>query len=157
GAGGRMRALTAPNLLENDAPLKSPMDIVIIGLSITSSWNNPHAITYRSLTRELSRRGHSVLFLERDQAWACDNRDLPHPPYCRTELYSSLEEMKDRFALRIRQADLVIVGSNVPAGAAVGQWVIGLAQGATAFYDQDTTVTLFKLNRGDLDYLSYSL
>ena len=43
------------------------MKIVILGLSITSSWGNGHATTYRSLMRELVRRGHDVLFLERDQ------------------------------------------------------------------------------------------
>ena len=42
-------------------------DIVILGLSITSSWGNGHATTYRSLVRGLAARGHRVLFLERDQ------------------------------------------------------------------------------------------
>jgi hypothetical protein len=42
------------------------LDIVIIGLAITSSWGNGHATTYRGLVRELTRRGHEVLFLERD-------------------------------------------------------------------------------------------
>ncbi len=152
-----MRLFNAPNLLENDSSFKAPMDIVIIGLSITSSWANRHATTYRSLTRELVRRGHHTLFLERDQPWLRDNRDQPHTPYCRTEIYSSLEELKDLFTRNVRQADLVIVGSYVPAGAAVGQWVTAVAQGATAFYDQDTPVTLAKLKRGDLDYLSHSL
>ncbi|MDP4174014.1 MAG: glycosyltransferase, partial [Bacteroidota bacterium] len=42
------------------------LDIVILGLSITSSWGNGHATTYRSLVKELSARGHNILFLERD-------------------------------------------------------------------------------------------
>src|SRR5690606_40196193 len=46
-----------------------PLSIVILGLSITSSWGNGHATTYRGLARELAARGHRVLFLERDVAW----------------------------------------------------------------------------------------
>ena len=62
------------------------MNIVIIGLSITSSWGNGHATTYRGLVRELAKRGHNVLFLERDVEWYASNRDLPKPPFGRTEL-----------------------------------------------------------------------
>ena len=39
------------------------MKIVILGLTITSSWGNGHATTYRGLVRGLARRGHDVLFL----------------------------------------------------------------------------------------------
>ena len=59
---------------------KHSLKIVILGLSITSSWGNGHATTYRGLVRELCARGHRVLFLERDQPWYADNRDLPKPP-----------------------------------------------------------------------------
>ena len=45
------------------------MRIVILGLSITSSWGNGHATTYRALVRALAARGHDVLFLERDVPW----------------------------------------------------------------------------------------
>src|SRR5262245_60670200 len=31
-----------------------PLEIVILGLSITSSWGNGHATTYRGLVRELN-------------------------------------------------------------------------------------------------------
>src|SRR5215213_8215599 len=81
--------------------------IVIIGLSITSSWGNGHATTYRGLVRELVRRGHDVLFLEHDKPWYAANRDLPNPPYGRTELYASVDDLKDRFANDVRSADLV--------------------------------------------------
>jgi spore maturation protein CgeB len=39
------------------------LNIVIIGLTITSSWGNGHATTYRALARALSKRGHAVTFL----------------------------------------------------------------------------------------------
>ncbi|HYH47261.1 MAG TPA: glycosyltransferase, partial [Thermoanaerobaculia bacterium] len=118
------------------------MDIVILGLSITSSWGNGHATTYRGLVRELAARGHRVLFLERDQPWYAENRDLPRPPYCKTRLYGSLEELEDRHARAVRTADLVIVGSYVPDGIAVGEWAARTAHGGIAFYDIDTPVTL---------------
>src|SRR5947209_13894614 len=95
-------------------PQRQRLRIVILGLSITSSWGNGHATTYRGLVRELARRGHDVLFLERDLPWYADNRDLPKPPYSRTELYDSLEELRDRFAHEVREADFVMVGSYVP-------------------------------------------
>jgi spore maturation protein CgeB len=133
------------------------MQIVILGLSITSSWGNGHAVTYRALQRGLTQRGHDVLFLERDMPWYAENRDLPDPPFGRTELYGSLNELKDRFRAEICEADLVIVGSYVPQGVAVGEWVTSVARGCTAFYDIDTPVTLAKLERGDTEYLSRAL
>lgn len=130
------------------------MRIVILGLSITSSWGNGHATTFRGLVRELAQRGHDVLFLEREQPWYAQNRDLPHPPYGRTVLYDSLDELHGRHADAVRDADLVIVGSYVPDGVAVGDWVQREAGGIKAFYDIDTPVTLAKLARDDCAYLS---
>ena len=72
------------------------MKIVILGLSITSSWGNGHATTYRALVRALAARGHDILFLERDAPWYAGNRDLPEPPYCRTALYDELTTVEVR-------------------------------------------------------------
>ena len=130
---------------------------VICGLSITSSWGNGHATTYRGLVRELAARGHEILFLERDTPWYAENRDLADPPYCRVQLYKSIEELKDRFSREVRQADVAIVGSYVPEGVAVAEWTTSIARGITAFYDIDTPVTLAKLKRGDEEYLSAPL
>ncbi|MDP4174992.1 MAG: glycosyltransferase [Bacteroidota bacterium] len=133
------------------------LDIVILGLSITSSWGNGHATTYRSLVKELSARGHNILFLERDLPWYASNRDMPHPPYGCTEIYSSFEELTDKFSINIRKADLVIVGSYVPEGVRVGKWVTSDAEGKTAFYDIDTPVTLAKLQNKDYEYIDPEL
>lgn len=133
------------------------MNIVIIGLSVTSSWGNGHATTYRGLMRELVARGHDVLFLERDAPWYAENRDMPSPPFGRTEIYGGLEELKDRWAGAVREADLVVVGSYVPQGVEVGEWVGRTATGVKAFYDIDTPVTLAKLERGETEYLSTEL
>ena len=131
--------------------------VVILGLSITSSWGNGHATTYRALVRELTARGHDVLFLERDVEWYANSRDMPNPPHGRTVLYRDLAELKQRFTGEIEDADLVIVGSYVPEGVEVGEWVTRTAQGLTAFYDIDTPVTLAKLARGEEEYLTPAL
>ena len=81
------------------------MRIVICGLSITSSWGNGHATTYRALIKGLCQRGHDVLFLERDKPWYAANRDLPDPPFGTTRLYDSLADLRDRFRTAIRDAD----------------------------------------------------
>ena len=133
------------------------MKVVMLGLSITSSWGNGHATTYRSLVRELFRRGHEVLFLERDQPWYAANRDLPRPPFGRTELYRSVSQLKSRFSDEVADADCVIVGSFIPEGVTVGQWVTRIASGVTAFYDIDTPITLEKIGRDQCDYLSADL
>src|SRR3954464_5891536 len=92
---------------------RAKLDVVIIGLTITSSWGNGHATTYRGLVRELTRRGHRVLFLEHDKPWYATNRDLPHPPYGITQLYQSVEELKENFEDEVATADLVIEGYYV--------------------------------------------
>lgn len=70
------------------------MNIVILGLSITSSWANGHATTYRALVRGLAARGHSVTFLEHDTEWYAGNRDLESPSYCRVKLYHDREQLE---------------------------------------------------------------
>jgi spore maturation protein CgeB len=133
------------------------MKIVFCGLSITSSWGNGHATNYRALVRELSGRGHEVLFCERDVPWYAAQRDLPEPPWGRTSLYGSLEELAERHRDDVAAADLVVIGSYVPEGVAVAEWALENAGAATAFYDIDTPVTLGKLRRGDSEYLSPEL
>jgi spore maturation protein CgeB len=133
------------------------LDIVIVGLSITSSWGNGHATTYRALAKALSDRGHSVTFLERDVAWYRDNRDMPTSDYCSVGLYKSLADFGSRYTETLRDADLVIMGSYVPDGIAIGDWITAQAKGITAFYDIDTPVTLAGLEAGGTDYISAHL
>ncbi|MDB5604063.1 MAG: hypothetical protein JWP25_963 [Bradyrhizobium sp.] len=133
------------------------LKIVIIGLSITSSWGNGHATTYRALAKALSKRGHSVCFLERDVPWYREHRDLPKADYCRIDLYGSLPELARRHAEHVRDADLVILGSYVPDGIAIGEWLTARATGVTAFYDIDTPVTLAGLETNKVSYVSPGL
>jgi spore maturation protein CgeB len=133
------------------------LDIVIFGLSITSSWGNGHATTYRALAKALAKRGHRVTFLERAAPWYRAHRDLKKASYCRVETYERLAEVAQRFATLVTQADLVILGSYVPDGIALGEWITTKASGVTAFYDIDTPVTLASLSNGGSDYLSARL
>jgi spore maturation protein CgeB len=133
--------------------MTAPLRIVFLGLSITSSWGNGHATTYRALIRGLHSLGHDVLFLERDVFWYADHRDLPQPGYCELGLYRSQDDLR-RWSSEIAGADAVVVGSYVPDGVAIAGYVLDTARGVTAFYDIDTPVTLAKLMRGDEEYLS---
>jgi spore maturation protein CgeB len=129
------------------------LSFVFLGLSITSSWGNGHATTYRALLRELARLGHGVTFLERDLPYYADNRDMARPPFGAIFTYDSLEELHERFGKLVREADVVVVGSYVPQGAAVGDWVLAQARGVRAFYDIDTPVTLAAVAKGACEYL----
>jgi spore maturation protein CgeB len=129
------------------------MRVVVLGLSLSSSWGNGHATTFRALLKEFAARGHDILFLERDVPWYAENRDCLNPAYCELRFYSDLPDLENRRG-EIASADAVIVGSYVPEGVAVGRFVQETARGVTAFYDIDTPVTLAKLERGDFEYLS---
>jgi spore maturation protein CgeB len=131
--------------------------IAVLGLSITSSWGNGHATTWRALLKALSARGHSITFLERDVPWYRAHRDLPQASWCRIALYQELGELRRHFTASVAEADVVVVGSFVPDGVAVARWVQATAAGVVAFYDIDTPVTLAKLARGDHEYLAPGL
>jgi spore maturation protein CgeB len=133
------------------------LNIVIFGLAITSSWGNGHAVTYRALTKALRARGHRVTFLERDMPWYREHRDLKAPAFCRVELYRELREVSLRFQKLVANADLVILGSYVPDGIILADWITSCARGVTAFYDIDTPVTLAGLEAGDVGYISSAL
>ncbi len=125
----------------------------MLGLSLSSSWGNGHATTYRALLRGLAAQDWDVLFLERDVPWYAAHRDLPEPDFCELATYSSLGELA-RFTSRVVQADAVVVGSYVPDGIEVIDWALATAGEKVAFYDIDTPVTLAALARGDCAYLA---
>jgi spore maturation protein CgeB len=137
--------------------LSESLRLVFCGLSLSSSWGNGHATTYRGLLKELRLRGHSIVFLERDVSWYRDNRDLPASDFCELSLYQNLEELESSYSETVRDADVVVVGSYTPDGIAVGHWVQRTALGLKVFYDIDTPVTLAQLNAGSCTYLSPDL
>jgi spore maturation protein CgeB len=135
---------------------RDTLNLVVLGLSLSSSWGNGHATTYRALLKAFCAQGHGVLFLERDVPWYAAHRDLERPDFCDLRLYADLPSL-ERHRAAIAKADAVIVGSYVPDGVAVGRLVQSCATGVTAFYDIDTPVTLAKLEARDYEYLSPDL
>jgi spore maturation protein CgeB len=131
-------------------------DLIVFGLSASSSWGNGHATTYRALLNAYAARGHRVLFLEREQPWYHAHRDLTRPDFWTLAFYNEVEQL-EAYHKMIVHADAVIVGSYVPDGIAVGRYVQQHASGVTAFYDIDTPVTLARLASGRCDYLSAEL
>ena len=134
----------------------SAPDLVVLGLTLSSSWGNGHATTYRALLAAAHARGRRVLFLERDKPWYAAHRDMPDPAFCALEFYSSVEAL-ERHRDAIAGAAAVVVGSYVPDGIDVGRFVQETARGVTAFYDIDTPITLAALDAGDCAYLSPAL
>ena len=89
------------------------MKFVFIGLSITSSWGNGHATTYRGLLKELAALGHQVTFLEKDVHYYAAHRDMPNPEFCKLGLYGSTRELQEDYEPEVAAADVVVVGSYV--------------------------------------------
>jgi spore maturation protein CgeB len=130
----------------------------VFGLTLSSSWGNGHATTYRALLKAFAARGHDIIFFERDENWYADSRDLAAPDFCRLVLYKCLGDLA-RFRTTIEQADAIIIGSFVRDGIALAKQICSARkqvshQQVTAFYDIDTPVTMAKLERGECDYLA---
>jgi spore maturation protein CgeB len=131
------------------------MRLAILGLSLSSSWGNGHATTWRALVKALAAQGDEVLFLERDVSWYAAHRDLTRSPDCALRFYDSLDGL-EAHAETLGAADAVVLGSYVPEGVAVAERLLALGR-PLAFYDIDTPVTLGKLGRGDHEYLTPEL
>lgn len=130
------------------------MKITIFGLSITSSWGNGHATTFRALCQALARRGHRIVFFERDQEWYRSNRDLPGPPYCDVKIFESWSDIRRKVRSELRDSDVAVVGSYVPDGIAALDEVLDSSVPVKAFYDIDTPITAGHLRRcGATGYL----
>lgn len=130
------------------------MRIVICGLSITSSWGNGHATTFRALARALHSRGHEVAFFERDVEWYSSNRDLPDPSFCRVELYDEWKAIVSKIRREFEHADVAMVGSYFPDGIAAIREMLDSSARVKTFYDIDTPITIAKLRTGNkTDYL----
>ena len=130
------------------------MKLTIFGLSITSSWGNGHATTFRALCQALHRRGHRIVFFEHNLEWYQNNRDLPHPPYCDVRIFESWDEILPTVRTELRDSDITMVGSYFPDGIAALEEVLSSGVPVKAFYDIDTPVTVRNLKEhGRADYL----
>src|SRR3954464_2847544 len=130
------------------------MKIVVFGLSVTSAWGNGHATTFRALLEALYRRGHDIVFSEKDLEWYASNRDLPEPSFCRLRLYDSWSTILTEVKEELASADVGLVGSYCPDGVAAIDELLCSRAVAKAFYDIDTPITIAGLrDRGETEYL----
>jgi spore maturation protein CgeB len=128
--------------------------IVIFGLSITSSWGNGHATTFRALCNALHARGHDIVFFEHDVEWYASNRDLPDPSFCRVRIYDEWRDVAAEARRELSGADVAVVGSYFADGIIAIDTVFDSAVPVKAFYDIDTPITIAALRgRGSTDYL----
>ncbi len=129
------------------------MKIVIFGLTLSSSWGNGHATPYRAILRALHRRGHRIIFYEKDVEYYALRRDFRDCDYCDLILYRDWDEIRARAVNDVRSADAVIHASYCPDGARIIDEVAGAISGLHLFYDLDTPITLAKLVAGSAEYL----
>ncbi len=124
------------------------MNIVIFGLTVSSSWGNGHATLWRSLIKALLRRGHRVAFYEKDVSYYADTRDLHElgegGALC---LYREFAEVREAAARKVDEADLAICTSYCPDGAEASTLILASNAAIKCFYDLDTPVTLDALAR----------
>ena len=134
-----------------------PLKFAIFGLSITSSWGNGHAVTWRSLVRGLRLLGHDIDFFERNQPWYVEHRDLPDPDDVNLILYDERAEIEHDHLKNILDADVILFSSYVPENIALSKVVLDNATCPVGFYDIDTPLTIARLERGDHEYLTPEL
>ncbi len=134
------------------------MKIVVYGLTITSSWGNGHATTYRSLLKALRRRGHRVLFVEKDVPWYRENRDLGRPDFCDLQLYADWDSDAQRLVEASADADAIVIGSYFHDAPRLARALLDADRGPLLFYDIDTPITLALLRtQGKTEYLDAAL
>lgn len=126
------------------------MKIVVFGLTVSSSWGNGHATLWRGLCAALSRRGHRVMFFERDTPYYAAARDLTQLPG-RSELiiYGDWGEIAQRARWNLMDCDAAMVTSYCPDALTASDLVRESAAGVRVFYDLDSPITLARLARGE--------
>src|SRR3979409_1208074 len=122
------------------------MKLVIFGLSLSSSWGNGHATLWRGLCRALAKRGHSVVFFERDTPFYAAHRDVAELPSGELILYSDWDSILTLARSHLNEADVGMVTSFCPDGIAASELVLSSPASIRAFYDLDTPVTLASLH-----------
>ncbi|HWF18634.1 MAG TPA: glycosyltransferase [Verrucomicrobiae bacterium] len=124
------------------------MKLVIFGLTISSSWGNGHATIWRGLCRALAKRGHRVVFFERDVPYYAEHRDLLELPGVQLRLYSDWDEVRPLAKQELSDADVGMVTSYCPDGVAASDAVLDSSARLKVFYDLDTPVTLESMTAG---------
>ena len=125
------------------------MKLVIFGLTISSSWGNGHATLLRALLRAFAKRGHDVVFFERDVPYYAAHRDLRELEHGRLRLYVDWADVLDDARRELEDADAGMVTSYCPDGIAASELVLDSNIARRVFYDLDTPVTLSQLTAGE--------
>ena len=125
------------------------MKLVIFGLTISSSWGNGHATLWRGLCRALARKGHRVVFFERDVPYYAMQRDLRELPGLDLRLYPDWEAILAEARREAADADVAMVTSYCPDGRAASELVLSTSGPLSVFYDLDTPITLACMDRGE--------
>src|SRR5207247_10160735 len=128
------------------------LKITILGLSITSSWGNGNATTYRALARALRARGHQIVFFERNLEWYASNRDMPEPPFCVVHIYDRWDDILPRVRRALASSDVAVVGSYFPDALAAIEEGFNSSAEVRAFYDIDTPFPVGALDAGGPQY-----
>jgi spore maturation protein CgeB len=128
--------------------------LVVFGLSISSSWGNGQATTWRALARGLADEGHELVFFERDVPYYARHRDFTSIPSGRLHLYADFADARPIAARELSDADAAMITSYCPDGPEATELVLASPATARAFYDMDAPVTLSRLRRGErIEYL----
>ena len=129
------------------------MNLVIFGLSISSSWGNGHATLWRGLLKALVRRGYRITFFEKDVSWYASHRDLREMAGVELVLYPSWEQVCALAQSRVAACDAAIVTSYCPDSQSATN-LLNESHALRIFYDLDTPVTLNRLRLGaTVDYV----
>ena len=130
------------------------MKLVVFGLTISSSWGNGHATLWRGLVKALVRRGHRVVFFERDVPYYAGARDLWEIPGGELVLYPAWDAVLPYAKSHLADADVAMVTSYCPDGVAAAALALDSPAALRVFYDLDTPVTLDGLRSGrEVPYL----
>ncbi|MEM6772639.1 MAG: glycosyltransferase, partial [Bacteroidota bacterium] len=129
----------------------NPIDLVIIGRSVLSSFENPTADLYRGLINQLAQHGHRTTFLEK--AYFGPKRpvrDMLRSPYCEVWTYSTTDDLLDQYTPVIQAADVVLLGSGVEDSERIAIWIAAEARGLKVYYDTDLAKTIHNLQQAEI-------
>jgi spore maturation protein CgeB len=132
------------------------MQLVIFGLTVSSSWANGHATLWRGLINALAAQGHGITFFERDVSYYANHRDLNSGENFTLQLYSTWEAVAREAQRAVNHADAAIVTSYCPDARTASDLILQ-SDSIKVFYDLDTAVTLEQLKRqGNVSYVPTS-
>jgi spore maturation protein CgeB len=124
------------------------MKLVIFGLTVSSSWGNGHATLWRGLWHALVRRGHRIVFFERDVPYYAHHRDITELPGGELILYGDWQENLATARRHLADTDVAMVTSYCPDALDATTLLLDSSSRLRIFYDLDTPVTLDQLQSG---------